>query len=141
MSTLDDSKEYIILYHDHSFKLKSLEDNIYFTLRDMFLNLEDIHNVFDVNDFNSILTDGICYEEREDTFTYANVLQDKNYVDSLSKWLSTITQKDLNINTMCEERILYNSINIDIDISRYMPFEEWWQHFENLRLQINKLNK
>jgi hypothetical protein len=67
-----------------------LEDNVNFTLRDIFMNAEEADDAIDCNEFNHQLTNEIDYEDRTDTFTYTNVLQDKAFVEGLIKWLCDI---------------------------------------------------
>jgi hypothetical protein len=72
---LIDGIRYIGLMNDNSFKRKSLEDNVYFTLRDIFWNGE-VDDLMTANHFNGILTNNICYEDRSKNFNYANILYD-----------------------------------------------------------------
>lgn len=96
----------------------------------MFLNLKNVFEVMNVNEFNSILTNDIRYEERDETFTYANVLQNEQFIFSLSNWLSTITKQDFLNSTLCEGKIHTNSegkihTNEDTEIiQQYIPFKE-----------------
>jgi hypothetical protein len=90
MNTLDENIYYIKLMNNHIFKSMSLEDNIYFTIRDIFINAECTDYCFEANNFNKKLTDGISFEDRDSTFKYTDILNNKDYVDSLKLWLSRI---------------------------------------------------
>ena len=83
-------KPYIKLHNSAELKSKSLEDNVYFTLRDIFLNISGVDYCMEANHFNSSLTGGIPYEERTEFFTYANSLNEKYYLSELIRWLNYI---------------------------------------------------
>ena len=76
----------------HALKTHSLEDNVYFTVRDIFMNAESPDLCIECNYFNAQLTQGISYEDRpaNQTFTYTNDLQDKAFVKELLQWLAGI---------------------------------------------------
>ena len=77
---------------DNDFKKKSLEDNVYFTLRDIFWNCNSADTCDQSNSYNNRLTGGICFEERTDKFKYTNVLYEKDYVERLQRWLNNFNQ-------------------------------------------------
>jgi hypothetical protein len=60
--------------NDNQFKKKSLYDNVYFTLRDIFANADSADIIMEANGFNRRLTDGICFEVRTERFKYSNEL-------------------------------------------------------------------
>ena len=82
--------KYLELFNDNNFKDLSLEDNVYFTLRDIFLNIYNYENVIKANNFNSELTGNVPYEKRKSDFQYTNVLNDKLYVNNLNEQLKYI---------------------------------------------------
>jgi hypothetical protein len=125
---LYDEIEYVGLSEEHSFKFRSLEDDVYFTLRDLFLNLLDIDDVILTIDFSKELTHGICYEERDETFQYTDALSDKDYTKRLSEWLFSINKKCFEFKPPQKDDI--------IDLKEFIPFDEWWKHFEYLRSLI-----
>ena len=49
-------KKYIMLSNDINLKSLSLEDNIYFTLRDIFFNIEPEVKMYKANDINAKLS-------------------------------------------------------------------------------------
>ena len=87
-----ENTKYICLYNDKSFKKFSLEDNVYFTLRDIFLNADSLDTCLEANSFNQKLTNGIYFEERTDDFTYTNVLNSPEYLSRLVRWLEAINE-------------------------------------------------
>ena len=53
--------KYLYLNHPNDWKTKSLEDNIYFTMRDIFVNIDDFQFAMEANMFNDKLTNGVVY--------------------------------------------------------------------------------
>jgi len=128
--------KYLQLANENHLKNKSLEDNVYFTLRDIFANVSALDYCLEANGFNSKLTNGIYYEERKD-FTYTNVLNDKTYVKELSVWLSYIDKSDFVFEAIedtedTEEKEWY------YDTRNLMKFDDWWLQFEELRFLIRE---
>ena len=75
--------KYLQLANENHLKNKSLEDNVYFTLRDIFANVSELDYCMEANGFNTKLTNSISYEERTIDFTYTNVINDKIYIHKL----------------------------------------------------------
>lgn len=125
-----DGIEYMYLMNDNDFKKKSLYDNVYFTLRDIFANAESTDTVFEANSFNHSLTDGVCFEDRTESFQYTNVLHQKDYVDRLQYWL-----KYFNIYYF---EFIEPEEDEEIDMKDYMKFNDWWDEFKELRKLIDK---
>lgn len=133
--------KYMGLMNDNSFKSKSLEDNVYFTLRDIFWNGE-INDVFSANHFNSLLTNNISFEERDSSFDYTNLLYDYNsdYTRNLLGWICRMfPYKNSSFEFLPLEE------GEDIDMSLYIKYDDWWSQFEDLRKkleeQLEKHNK
>ena len=80
--------KYIYLMNENNLKKNSLNDNIYFTLRDIFANCNTSYCLM-ANDFNSDLTNNIYFEDRKMNFKYSNSLYEIDYVYRLSKWLDS----------------------------------------------------
>jgi hypothetical protein len=123
-------EKYICLHNDNNFKKLSLEDNVYFTLRDIFLNIEIIDYCFIANDFNIMLTNNICFEDRHNyDFKYANVLHDcnSNFTDKLVNFLSCIKEYQF------EFEKIDVSTNEQMDMHRYIKFDIWWNQFNELQ--------
>lgn len=138
---------YFKLMNDNEIKNKSLEDNVYFTLRDIFLNGE-IDMIFSANEFNSILTNNICYDDRDETFKYSNVLQDgdSNYTRQLHKWLNKDvygvgTEKygygvDYYKTYIFKFEELTECEKDCLDMTQYIKFDDWWEQLKNLIKQL-----
>jgi hypothetical protein len=126
--------KYMCLHDDNKLKQLSLEDNVYFTLRDIFLNADSADDVLRANDFNHKLTGGTCYGDRDEFFTYTNVLDDVKYLSQLVRWLSYFSIHYFEF----EEVEPDEEINMD----RYIKFDDWWDEFVKLRNQLEeKLKK
>jgi hypothetical protein len=131
-----DDIKYLQLANENHLKNKSLEDNVYFTLRDIFANISGLDYSIEANGFNCKLTNGICYEERTIDFTYTNVLDDEIYVKELNRWLSCIHKSDFEFEAVndadAEEKEWY------YDTKNLMKFDDWLLQFEELKLLIRK---
>ena len=131
--------KYLQLANENHLKSKSLEDNVYFTLRDIFNNVSGFDNCMEANVFNDALTNGISYQERTNDFTYTNVLNDKKYIYRLSEWLSRIHKSEFEfeaLNYIGEEEEkekvwYYDTINL-------FPFDDWWHQLEELKILIRQ---
>jgi hypothetical protein len=99
------------LLNNNDFKKLSLNDNVYFTLRDIFANADTYDICIQANYYNSMLTNNISFEERNknESFQYSDVLEQKEYVKKLQSWL------------------------------KY--FDIWWIQFEELKKLIDKQQK
>ena len=147
--------KYVELCNPHKFKSLSLEDNVYFTLRDIFMNMnsDNADDAIDCNQFNHQLTNEICFEDRTEGFKYTNVLQDKTFVSSLLTWLDTIEpDRDFDfsdeVNEFEEENEVIvkedNCITIDETkfqgyVFDYIALDAWWEHLHDLKETLNKL--
>ena len=123
--------KYICLMNENDFKKKSLEDNVYFTLRDIFSNAESIDTALEANSFNTCLTNGISFEERTNSFEYTNMLHEMCSVSELNTWLKWF-KKDgwFEFREPDEDE--------DINVEAYMKFDDWWVQFEELRNLIDE---
>jgi hypothetical protein len=124
-SLLYDEIEYIGLSEEHALKFRSLEDDVYFTLRDLFLNVLDIDDVMMTREFCIELTNDIPYEDRTDTFQYTDALYDKKYTKRLYTWLSSINKKCFEFKPPQTDDV--------IDLKEFIPFDDWYNHFTYLR--------
>lgn len=125
---------YLRLFHPNDWKQKSLEDNIYFTIRDIFQNIDDFQFAMEANMFNDTLTNGVSYEERTDDFTYSNILnEDFSFVCKLLEWLSYICEYYFDFDEVVEDTI---------DLDKYITFEAWISQLDILKeLLDEKLTK
>jgi len=130
--------------NDNSFKSKSLEDNIYFTLRDIFWN-GDTQECMIANKFNGLITNNVFFEDRDKDFNYSNILYDhkSDFTRYLYNWIYNISNHELSKNSFFEFFELEK--DEEIDMSKYMKYDDWWEQFldlrKNLKEQLEKHNK
>jgi hypothetical protein len=139
--------KYVRLCNPHKFKSLSLEDNVYFTLRDIFMNAKKADDAIECNEFNHQLTNEIGFEDRTDTFTYTNVLQDKAFVEGLIKWLCAIKpsrdffftdeidEDDVcTFNSACD--MLTTKWKYSDDKCEYITLDSWMENLNELRSNL-----
>jgi hypothetical protein len=88
------NKWYIMLCNDNKFKSLSLEDNVYFTMRDIFMNSDSVNATLFANVVNGDLSNNISYEERTPEFKYSNMLNNKNDVEQVLDLLENLNSFD-----------------------------------------------
>ena len=125
--------KYIKLCNDNDFKKKSLYDNVYFTLRDIFANAASCDDFMEANIYNKQLTGGITFENRTEMFEYNNVLEQPYFVECLLTYLNTFENDTWFEFTEPDDEE-------DIDETTYMKFDDWWFQFEELRRLIRELS-
>jgi hypothetical protein len=123
--------KYMYIMNENDFKKQSLEDNVYFTLRDIFMNAKWCDICFEANGFNNSLNDGICFEDRTNKFRYTNVLYEKSYVQKLLKWLNHIDVQYFDFDKLEETDGVF-------DMKTHIKFDDWWVQFEELRNLIKQ---
>lgn len=123
--------KFMWLHNNNSFKLLSLEDNVYFTLRDIFSNADSFEDIITTNDFNFKLSGDIRYEDRDETFEYTRVLYDIKFLDSLINWLNSLKDYSFNFDEDEDES--------EEEVEGYMQFDDWWLQFENLKQSLHTL--
>ena len=129
MGILSNGIKYVELMNDNELKNKSLEDNVYHTLRDIFANADEIQICFEVNSYNRQLTDGVYFEDRTEEFDYTNALYKENYVKRLIDYLSKFHPIYLKFEPELEP---------DLDMTKYITLDVWWEQFEQLKNLLKK---
>jgi hypothetical protein len=140
---LINGERYIYLMNDNSFKSRSLEDNVYFTLRDIFLNgCPD--DCMMANYFNGILTNNISFGERDSNFKYANVLHDCNcdFTEKLYTRLRMLCgykyPKSKSANSSKNSMFDFEEDDDEIDMSEYIKYDDWWDQLQELMKQLEE---
>lgn len=135
---------HVCLMNDNSFKSKSLEDNVYFTLRDIFWNGE-ISDLMAANHFNGLLTNHVSFEMRNANFEYTNLLYDYNsdYTKKLYNWLSRLTGYKLTSkkpNVWTDSIFDFQEVEEDeeIDMTQYMKYVDWWDQIQELMKKLEE---
>ena len=113
-------------------KKKSLEDHLYFTLKDIFHNCDIYQHCMRANSFNGKLTGDIYYEDRTETFQYQPVLQSAEFVDTVCQWLDII--KPSHFDLQCNQ----TPPTTHPEEWFCLSFDEWWNGFEDLRCLMNQ---
>jgi hypothetical protein len=137
--------KFVGLMNDNSFKSMSLEDNVYFTLRDIFWN-GDVEDLMTANQLNCFLTKGVSFEDRDKHFKYADILYDynSNYTQKLYEWLSCLTGNNkitsTNVNGWKDSMFEFREVEVDdeIDMSKYMKYDDWWDQLQVLIRELEK---
>ncbi len=133
-----DGVKYLCLMYpsDQQKKKASLNDNIYYTLRDIFFNANSSNTTEIANDFNGQLTGNVEFIQKPDNFEYPNILEDIEFVTKLHNWLSKINQYWFEFNEIEEVDKYY------IDMRCYIKFDDWMKDFTNLveLLEVRKNN-
>jgi len=101
--------KYICLQYDNILKEKSLEDNVYFTLIDIFNNASSSNIILRVYDFNRFL---------KDKSGYTRILYDKEYLSVLINMLKHVNE---------------SSFEFIVDDGEYIRLDDWWKQFEELK--------
>lgn len=142
--------KYLHLCNPNHFKEKSLEDNVYFTLRDIFVNIECFNDAMTASFTNGKLTNNIPYEERDDYFEYTDYLTHKKNLIDLTNWIERITIHDFNFQTF-DEYTKENKINLldthelfleeydnyyNISMTDYIQFDKWMDQFNELKIKL-----
>lgn len=143
---LIDGVKYLQLHNLRELKKISLEDNVYFTLRDIFLNYGYIDDVLRANDFNGKLTNNISYEERTENFEYTNLLMDENFLSSLIRWMKKIHITEFEFETPeqyladCDTSSKKYLDELDwyynVNMSEYIALDDWINDFNKLILEL-----
>lgn len=130
---------YVRFYKGNELKPNSLEDNVYFTLRDIFGLHDDFNFALQANYLNHELTGGISYDERneiDETFKYANSLNEIEYLTKLNRFLKYIYLEDFTFEKINDNDLIEQNINLH----KFIPFTLWFQNLKNLiKLLKNKL--
>jgi hypothetical protein len=135
------SIKYLQHCNDNNLKSLTLEDNVYFTLRELFYNMYELDYIMEANVFINEISGSICYEDRKSDFKYKNSLHDKLFVDRLNKWLNHIKKSEFEFEEPYdkaddEEKYWY------YDMKLLINFDDWWSQFEELKVLIkNRLDE
>ncbi len=133
---LIDGIRYLGLMNDNELKSKSLEDNVYFTLRDIFWNA-DCDDCMSANHYNGLLTNDVSFEERGENFKYANILYDHNsdYTKKLYNFICRIIKYK---NTIFDFQEL-SVIDEDNSKQKYIKYDEWLEQVYDLRQKLEEI--
>jgi hypothetical protein len=128
MGKLINGIKYICIHDVDEYKKKSLNDQFYFTLRDIFWNTDSFDVMMIINNFNRMLTDGTSFDSRTNTFQYTNLLYQKTELKKILRFLNRIKQTGWFEFIESKDKDEEESIN-----EEYILFDDWWKQFEELR--------
>lgn len=132
MGKLINGIKYMCIHDVDEYKKKSLNDNFYFTLRDIFWNTDSFDVMMIINNFNHMLTDGISFDSRTNTFQYTNILYQKTELKKILRFLNRIKQTGWFEFIESKDKDEYEDKEESID-EEYILFDDWWKQFEELR--------
>ena len=124
--------KYMCIHDVDEYKKKSLNDQFYFTLRDIFWNTDSFDVMMIINNFNHMLTDGISFDSRTNTFQYTNILYQKTELKKILRFLNRIKQTGWFEFIESKDKDEYEDKEESID-EEYILFDDWWKQFEELR--------
>lgn len=130
MGKLINGIKYMCIHDVDEYKKKSLNDKFYFTLRDIFWNTDSCDVMMIINNFNSMLTDGISLESRTNTFQYTNILYQKTELKKILQYINRIKQTGWFEFIELKDKDENEEDSID---EEYILFDDWWKEFEELR--------
>ena len=128
MGKLINGIKYMCIHDVDEYKKKSLNDQFYFTLRDIFWNTDSFDVMMIINNFNHMLTDGISFDSRTNTFQYTNILYQKTELKKILRFLNRIKQTGWFEFIELKDKDEEESID-----EEYILFDDWWKQFEELR--------
>ena len=117
-----DNIEYIELLYNNDLKSKTLEDNVYYTLRDIFWNSDEEYDLIMSNKFNKFLKNNDSFE----SFEYTDVLYDycSEFTQELYDYLKNFTK----------DRIYFveDSVEKNKKDFYYIKLDDWWSELQQL---------
>ena len=128
----------VVQYND--LKKLSLNDNVYFTLRDIFANADSYDICMTANHFNSLLTNNISFEERnpDEPFQYSNVLEQTEFVKRLQTWLSNFDVYWFHFLEEDGDEEAGDDDKLSVDMNDYIKWEDWWIQLEELKRMLKE---
>lgn len=132
MGKLINGIKYMSIHDVDEYKKKSLNDKFYFTLRDIFWNTDSFDVMMIINNFNRMLTRGMSFDSRTNTFQYTNILYQKTELKKILLFLNRIKQTGWFEFIESKDKDEYEDEEESID-EEYILFDDWWKQFEELR--------
>jgi len=111
--------KYISLLDNNDLKLTSLNNWVYYTLRDVFWNADEYYCI-KANDLNSLLV----YKKKY-TIEYTNILDDVKFVRKLYEFLKSLNETAFHF---VKKTFKPNQ--------NYIEYQIWWKQLQELKKQI-----
>jgi hypothetical protein len=83
--------KYMCLLNNNNLKQISLQDNVYFTLKDIFLNVDNYDMCNEIDNYMFEMKNDINNPLKIGDFEYSDCLYDVNFVKKFFNWLNIIT--------------------------------------------------
>lgn len=116
--------KYMEIINNRELKLKSLEDNLFCKLNDIYFNIDNLDYTEEADYFNLILTNGITFPQRTESFHYSNIIHNKLYLREIIKFLKNISESDFYFDIIQP----YEFITLD----DYLEFNIWIKELNDL---------
>ncbi len=126
------NKKYILSANGSHLKYKSFEDNLYFTIREIFSNIESEFMMYEANAINAQLSNGIAWEDRDDKFEYYKLATDSDFIAFTLKFLNSIRPGDFDFEFETDKA----NLNAEVISNEYVCFDTWWKNLEWLRKKL-----
>jgi hypothetical protein len=134
------NQQYFYQLYDNSFKTTSLEDNVYFTLKDLMLNIDENLlrglGVFQIKLIQTKDDDVVqqntlpCIYYNRPQICYTNVLNNKHFVEQLLNMFNLISSDNFEFEVPdCIE---------EVHINNYILFHHWWRQFTTLKSTLTQ---
>ena len=138
MGVIYNGTKYIQLHNEHRLKSLSVEDGVYFTLRDIYLNVHDENEAIEANEFNISLTGNIRFEERGETFEYTDDLYCKHVLTRLCEWISYIVSEDCYEfkTVLAAEVTSIGRHSLNTRLGEFITFGVWREQLQQLLAQL-----
>lgn len=115
--------KYVALMNDNNLKLKSLNDCVYYTLRDIFWNV-DYEYYKTIMELNSLLID----EKKAGPIEYKNVFDDLDSIKKLYGFFTSI------------EESYFEFVDEPFDKEDdYIKYDVWWEQLQQLNKQLREI--
>lgn len=120
--------KHICVFNDVSLRNRSLEDNVYFTVRDIFFNCNSPDDCMRSCEYNSELSGNIMYEDRTDFFEYTDMLHEECGIKRILSWFERFTPE------------YFEFIDGEKEIMEegYIVFDDWWASFNELKRMLRE---
>jgi len=135
MGILFNGTKYVKLCHNNELKKKSLYDNLYFTLKDIFLNSDTHDDCVKAAFYVGEITGYVQYEERTEDFSYVNMLDQKDFAQKLFLFFKSLNKQDSFEFSAPEE----DDVKEVEERLEYIALDDWWAQYEHLSSSIEEL--
>ena len=128
---IDNGIKYVEYMRDlNDIRFKSLEDFLYCILVEIEINVNDETCAVQAENYMNRLTNNIKFPRNED-FTYAKILNNKEFLTEFNEWLKFIDTSLFDFETI-------PVYDISIDLKNYIRFDKWTFQLNILKEKLLK---